>query len=192
MTIDPSIVISISALAISIITLYLQWFRVKGAIIELLNNEKDEQHIVRFPKYNRLPEVTRQLYPEFKEKHSGYAQMRIVLANSGDRAGICEILKAEVESPPLWLTVDRIRASFYNYIIVPPYEIQGHIIILRNIPPIDSETTLVIKLKIAWGGANSRTAKYQQKGIIERSIRVLLVPSEICPIDDKTEKTKAG
>jgi len=179
MPIDASIVLSLVALVVSLAALYLQWFRVKGAIVSLINDEKQEQRTMLLPSFSRLPEITRQQFPEYKEKHSGYAQVRLNIANVGDRIGISEILKIEAENPPACSTVDAIRASYYNYNLIPACDMRDQIVVLRNIPPIDSETTIGMTIKIAWGGANPRTGEYRRKGVIERTLKILLVPSEV-------------
>ena len=88
MQIDLSVAISVFALAVSLIGVYLQWFRVRGPVIALLNTQ-DEQRAVLLP-YSRLPQSIQQNFPEYKEKFQGYALVRLVFANSGDRAGFAE------------------------------------------------------------------------------------------------------
>jgi hypothetical protein len=189
MQIDTSVIISLVALTISIFTLYLQWFRVRGAIISLLNDEEREMRTVLLPSYERLPEATKYQFPEYKEKNPSYVQIRLNFANAGDRTGISEILKIDIDSAPAWSTIDRIRASFYDHNLIPAFEMKDQIIVLRNIPPIDSETTISMSVKIAWGGASPRSGKYRQKGVIERTLKVLLIPSEVKPLASKSKKT---
>lgn len=187
MQIDTSVIISLVAVAISIFTLYLQ-FRVRGAKISLLNEEERELRTILLPSYERLPEATKYQFPEYKEKHPCYAQIRLNFANAGDRTGISEILKIDIDGTSAWSTVDRVRASYYDYNLIPAFEMKDQIIVLRNIPPIDSETTISVSVKIAWGGANPRTGKYRQKGTIERTYKILLIPSEVKPIASKGQK----
>lgn len=177
MQIDLSVVISIIALITSLISIYLQWFRVRGPIIALLNTE-GEQRAVLLP-YGRLPQAIQQHFPEYKEKFQGYALVRLVFANSGDRAGFTEIKKIEVQNPPApsWAEADRIRASFHSYALIPAYEINSHEILLRNIPPIDKEMVIDVAVEIDWGGPNPRTGEYKRKGTIKQRLKVLLIPT---------------
>ena len=171
--------LSILALTVSLVGVYLQWFRIRGPIIARLNTQ-DEQRTMLLP-YRGLPQSIQQYFPDYKEKSQGYALVRLVFANSGDRTGLAEIKKVEVQSSPAlgWPVTDRIKASYYNYTLVPAYEISSPEVLLRNISPIDGERVIEVDVEITWGGANPRSGEYKSKGTIKQILRVLLVPGEV-------------
>ena len=83
MQVNVSVIISLVALVVSLVTLYLQWFRVRGAVVSLLNDEKQVQRTILLPSYDRLPDITRQQFPEYKEKNPGCTQIRLNFPRGG-------------------------------------------------------------------------------------------------------------
>jgi hypothetical protein len=178
MKIDLSIVLSFIALFISIYSIYLQWFRVKGPKISLLNEEGDYRSVLR--PYNGLPQAIRDYFPEYIEKYQGYAIVTLVFGNAGDRAGIAKIISAEVQNPPFFNAEEneKVKSSYYNFSMIPAYSIDLKSIVLRNIPIIVKDTELDFLLKVEWGGFNPKTGTFVNKGIREYKMKLLLVPSK--------------
>lgn len=173
---DASIAISLFALIVSLVTVYLQWFRVRGPVISLLNQDEEQRAILR--PYEGLPEIIQQQFPEYKEKYPGYALVRLIFANSGDRAGFTKIVKVQLESPTIgWSEKDQIKFSYYTHNLVPAFSLVQQDLVLRNIPPIDAEKELNLVVSIEWGGPNPRRGNYIPKGTIQSKLKVVLYPS---------------
>jgi len=177
MQIEAGTVIALFALLVSLISAYFQWFRIRGPIISLLNRDEEQRAVLR--PYEGLPYVTRQQFPEYREKYPGYAIVRLVFANSGDRAGFTKIVKAQVENPvPAgWSEKDQIKVSYYSHNLIPAYNLVQQDIILRNIPPVDADKEISFVVNVDWGGPNAKSGEYNRKGVIESKLKMVLHPS---------------
>jgi hypothetical protein len=177
MQVDLSLVIALVALLVSILSVYFQWFRVRGPVITLLNNDEEQRAVLR--PYEGLPEVTRQLFPKYEEQYPGYAIIRLLFANSGDRAGFARITKVEVTDASVSSTPEAgaIKPSYYTHSMVPAYSLTTHDIIIRNIFPVDTSKELQLAARVEWGGPNPRNGQYEAQGTMECKLKVILEPS---------------
>lgn len=176
MQIDLIAATSIAALIISFISIYLQWLKVQGPVISLLNWE-NEHRCVLLP-YEGLPQSIQMYFPPYQEKHPGHIITTLVFGNSGDRAGMAHLLGVEVKNPPpsTWLEEDQVKASYYNFTVIPAYSIVSHKVVLRNIPLVDKHTKLDVWVRIEWGGPNPRTGIFEHKSTIEHTLKLLIHP----------------
>ncbi len=169
MEIDISLAISITAFILSLVTIYFQWFRVRGAKIELLNTNDKQRSIVRY--YAGLPSNIQDAFPNYPDIQSGHGLVKLVFGNSGDRAGIASIQKIEIKNAH-----ELIKSSYYSYILVPAYEIVEKDILLRNIPIGPHSIEVEIVLTIEWGGYHPRSGGYLHKGIMQKTLQIDLIP----------------
>jgi hypothetical protein len=178
MQVNSSLIVSAVALVLSIVSIYLQWFRVQGAKVNLLNPEGDFRSILH-DTYDGLPQEIQKRFPCYQEKYSGHTLIRLVFGNSGDRPGLVKIVKVEAQNllAPGCSTDDKIKASFYNFRVIPEYSIILQEIVLRNIPPVDKETILDVAVRIECGGLNPKKRRFQPKDI-ECTLKVTLFPSQ--------------
>jgi len=177
MSVEPSIIISIVALLLSIFSVYQQWLKPRHPRIAFLINPNEAHRSVLRP-YKGLPLKYQQEYPEYPEKYPGYAIVSLPFGNTGDESGLVKILKFEVENPPGWQEEDNIKASFYNYIVVPPGEVVIHRVVLRNIPSLDKERVIKARLAVEWGEPHPTEGTFVRKGGKEYPLQIQIVPSK--------------
>jgi hypothetical protein len=179
MTIAEVITIGIAfiALIVSIYSVALQ-YSAEGAKIELLNG--DDKQIRTARPHKELPEHIQKGYPDIPDALPGYALVKLVFGNSGDRTGIASIkdLKVTIKNNPDLLG----KASYFNYALIPAYDIVEKEILLRNIElGVSLEHPLEIELKIEYGGYHPRTGKYLHKETIEKTLQVSIVRADENP-----------
>lgn len=177
MTIEPSIVISLVALFLSMFSIYQQWLKPRHPKIAFLISP-DEKHRSVLRPYEGLPSKYQQEYPRYPTKYPGYAIVHLPFGNTGDEAGLVKIVKVEVQNPPGWSNVDKIEASFYNHCVVPAGELVVHPIVLRNIPPVKDEKVVKLTVSVEWGEPDPKTGAFIRKGGKEYPVQVLIVPSD--------------
>ena len=172
---ELSLGLSIAAILFTIINTYFQWFRVKGARIELLNTHHNQRSVTR--SYAGLPKNIQDDFPDYPDEWPGYALVKLVFGNSGDRAGLVNIINIGIENDH-----GLFKKSYYSYTLIPAYEIVEKEILLRNIPIGPNPIEIEVILTIEWGGYHPRSGKYMLKGTKEKSLRVTLIsPSENPP-----------
>ena len=166
-------VLALLALFLSALSIYLQ-IRVKGPLIELLN-DKDTQQLIPRP-YPSLPKDIQEKFPQKTEAVPGHALVKLIFGNSGDRVGIANIqdLKAKIIKSG---EREIIKVSYNKYILVPAYAIVETEVLLTNIQLGSNTIELEIELTMERGGYNPDNTKYIQQGIIQKSIYVTLVPA---------------
>jgi hypothetical protein len=170
MKIELSLMISTAAFILSIINAYFQWFRIKGARIDLLN-ANDVQ--TRLPlMYKELPQYVQELFPYSKNKSFGNAVIQLIFGNSGDRTGIADIKNVKLIIPDF--PNNKILITFPSYTLVPPYEIMRQAILLSNIPSSAKRISIELRITIQFGAYNSRTTKYQHIKTVEKILKVLV------------------
>lgn len=177
MTIEPSLIISLVALLLSMFSIYQQWLKPRHPKIAFLLNP-DESHRSVLRPYKGLPTKYQQEYPEYPSKYPGYAIVHLPFGNTGDEAGLVKIVKVDIQNPPGWSKEDKIEASFYNHCIVPSGELLVHPIILRNIPAINDEQIVKITVTAEWGEPDPKTGMFVRKGGKEYPVQVHIIPSE--------------
>src|SRR5262245_23791657 len=115
--VDSTVVISFAglccsfvAICISLISIYLQ-YRVRGAIIDVLNINGLQRSVPRY--YAGLPKNIQDIFPEYRDEQPGYALVKVVFGNSGDRTGIASFqnIKVEIKNSKYQI----IKASHYSY-----------------------------------------------------------------------------
>jgi len=168
-------VLALLALVLSAISIYLQ-LRVRGPVIELLN-AKDIQRRVPRP-HKDLPKDIQEKYPHIPDVENGYALVKLIFGNSGDRIGIVNIqeIKAKIiQSGQAGI----IKPWCDKYMLVPAYEIIEKEILLRN-TGINNPTTIEveIELTVGYGGYNPDSTKYVHQKTIQENIRVDLVSGD--------------
>lgn len=161
MQIDLGLILSILAIIISIISLILQ-YRVRGARIELLNTHHSQRSVVR--NYVGLPKNIQDDFPHYPDVGPGYALVKLVFGNSGDRAGLVNILDVNITNDH-----GLFKKSYYSYTRIPAYEIVEEEILLRNIPIGPNPMEIEVMIKIEWGGYHPRSGKYILKGTEEKT-----------------------
>lgn len=176
MTIEPSIIISLVALLLSIFSIYQQWIKPRHPKIAFLINP-DEVHRSVLRPYKGLPPKYQQEYPQYPTKYPGYVFVSLPFGNTGDKAGLVKIVKVDVQNPPGWSKEDRIEASFYNHCVVPAGQLVLHPIVLRNIPSISDEQVVKLNLEVEWGEPDSKTGTFIRKGGKEYPLQVRILPS---------------
>lgn len=176
MAVEPSLLISLIALLLSMFSIYQQWLKPRHPKIAFLINP-DESHRSMLRPYKGLPPKYQQEFPEYPTKYPGYIIVNLPFGNVGDEAGLVKIAKVDVQNPPGWSKEDRIEASFYNYCVVPAGQLVLHPIVLRNIPPIGTEQVLKIVVAVEWGEPDPRTGAFVRRGSKEYPIQVRILPS---------------
>ncbi len=177
MTIEPSIIISLIALFLSMFSIYQKWLKPRHPKIAFLINPEEKHRSVLRP-YKGLPSKYQQEYPAYPTKYPGYAIVHLPFGNVGDEAGLVKIKKVEVQNPAGWAREDKIEASFYNHCIVPAGGLTLHTIVLRNIPPVSDEKVVTLTVSVEWGEPDSRTGAFVRKGGKEYPLQVLIIPAE--------------
>jgi hypothetical protein len=173
-------VLSSAAILVSGYSLYRQ-YRVKGALVELLNVHDIQRSMIRV--YAGLPKIIQDSFPAYAEDKPGYALVKGVYGNSGDRTGIVNVHNTKVKAKNL---PPDIKASHYSYTLIPAYEIVEQAILLRNIPLGSNAIELEIELTIESGGYQPRSGKYLRKGTIRGNLKVTLIPSNDVPFSAVT------
>jgi len=176
MTVEPSLIISFVALLLSIFSIYQKWLKPRHPKIAFLINPEETYRSVLRP-YEGLPIKYQQEYPKYPEKHPGYIIVHFPFGNTGDEAGLVKVVSVDVQNPPGWSEEDKIKASFYNYCVVPTGGIAVHTIVLRNIPPLDKEKVISAAIKVEWGEPEPKTGGFVRKGGKEYLVQILIVPS---------------
>ena len=170
-----SLFVSLLAFIVSAISIYLQNM-VEGPKIELLNAEDVQFKVPRYHK--ELPEEIQKTYPHVPDAASGYALVKLVFGNSGDRAGTANINDIKIRN-----NLDpAIKISAFSYALIPAYAIIEKEILLRNIEIGEyPKTPIEIALRIEYGGYHPRTGKALRKETIEKTLHVLLIQGDEKP-----------
>lgn len=177
MSIAPSLIISFVALLLSIFSIYQQWIKPRHPKIAFLINPNEIHRSVLRP-YDGLPPKYQRDYPEYPETHPGYAVLHLPFGNTGNEAGLVKIVTVDIENPPGLSEIDRIKASFYNYCIIPPGDVVLHPVILRNIPRLDAERVFEAIVKVEWGEPNPKTGMFVHRGGKGYPLQILVTPRE--------------
>jgi hypothetical protein len=175
---------SLLALGITVGSFYFQWIHARGARVTLLN-DKDRQNSAVRP-WGRLPRNVQNDFPEFDQTYPGYALVRLVVLNTGDRPGYLKIDSAEADVP--WPTIDearRPRMSYYTYVVIPALSVTDKLIIVRNLPDIETGTDIVIRLQLTTGGPAGRFRSRLRKHQYDCVLGVRLIPSKVAGIFSK-------
>jgi hypothetical protein len=125
-----TIIISITALVVSLIHVYIEFIRVKGPNIGILN--QDEQQRAILLTYSNLPESVRQQFPDYPERLPYYALIRLIFVNTGDRVGFLRIKDVKVIISTEEGNTEfnnNIKVSYYTHCLVPAMEIMAHDIV---------------------------------------------------------------
>lgn len=170
---DISLVISIAAFLLSIVTIYFQWFRVKGPKIDLLNLNDMQEIDVHIPP----PPKEKHEYYSISPERKGNAVIKLVFGNAGDRAGIAMIKDMTITNKQNVVT--NIETSFDRYTVIPALEIVEKDIALRNIQIISVVALKFdLALSIETGGYHPRTGVYIKNINIQKVIHLkFLYPS---------------
>lgn len=172
-----SLVLSVLAIVISAISIYLQYM-VEGPKIELLNAADLQRRVPR--PHSDLPKNIQDNFPYYPDAVPGHALVKLVFGNSGDRVGIANIqsMKARIIKSG---QDEIIKIAFDKYILVPAYAIIQKDILLSNIQIGPNTIELVIELTIGYGGYNPKNTKYVHHGTIQDNILVTLAPGDESP-----------
>jgi hypothetical protein len=157
-----SLVISLSALALSALGLYLNRFLVRGPRIFVMNDSDtheqslDERGIMALP-YELLPRPVREEFPDLKREQPHYATASVVFANAGERTAFVTIRSHHVLD--LSGEESAIRAVNYNFLVVPPGGIARHRFLLHNVQEPQQAQPINVDLVVSytWQGAGMRT-----------------------------------
>lgn len=165
-----SSVIAVLAFCVSVLTLVLQFLRVRGARITVLASEFSTRQQARLITYDALPANVRNTFPRLPNASPYYALLEIPIANEGDRAGYASVVG--VSSPP----TNRIEASFYNHAVVPAYGIAVHQLLLSNFSADDEGKSFELRVKLELAGLPSwmRSAQHTLR-VQERMVVINLV-----------------
>lgn len=167
--------LSIIAIVISVFSIILQYM-VEGPKVDILNDNDIQQSLVR--PHSALPKTTQDRFPDVIDQWTGYALVKLVYSNSGDRAGIASIKSVSVRAKNSKYLPAKVR--YESYALVPAYEILEQEILLTNIPllyetPLSvRKMELEIEINIEWGGYHPRTSKYRHKATFEKTLTVTL------------------
>jgi len=170
-------ILAVLAIVISAISLYLQ-LAVRGPLIELLNATDTQQRVPR--PHGDLPKDIQEKFPNIPDAAPGYALVKLIFGNSGDRVGIANIqdIKAKIIKSG---ETEIIRVSSDKYILVPAYAIVETEILMSNIQISHNTIELELELAIEYGGYNPDNSKYTFKGATRKNILVNLVPGDERP-----------
>ena len=173
-----SFVISLIALCVTGLSAYLQYIHVRGPRIRLLDINDTEAQKSSVLLYENLPPLISHDYPNFHDKRRHHAIVRVPLANEGDRSGYSKLLSVQVEGPVEGIAVEeRVRPSFYIFVVLPAFSIGLHTILLRNLPPIEAELPITLLLTIEVGGIKPRfKRKSPTETFHDLRLKVCLVP----------------
>jgi hypothetical protein len=177
-------VASLLALGITVGSFYFQWIHARGARVTLLNDKDSQNSAVR--PWSRLPRNVQNDFPEFDQPYPGYALVRLVVLNTGDRPGYLKIDSAEAEVP--WGTMDdakKPRVSYYTYVVIPALDVTDKLIIVRNLPDIETGTDIAIHLQLTTGGPAGRFRARLRKHRYDCVLGVRLIPSKVAGIFSK-------
>jgi hypothetical protein len=72
----------------------------------------------------------------------------------------------------------RVKASFYNHVVVPPGDLVVHHVVLRNIPPLNKEQIIKANVAVEWGEPHPRKGTFVRKGGKEYPMQIRIVPSK--------------
>jgi hypothetical protein len=172
-------VLSLTAIIISLFSIYLQYVMVEGAEIAILNDEDNQRSVPR--PYSGLPKNIQDNFPDYPDEQPGYALIKLVFGNSGDRTGIAKIkgVKAFIEGGHHIV----IKPSYYSYTLVPAYDIVEKDILLRNILLVPYVVDIAVEVTIEHGGYHPRISRYLRKGFITKTLHISLIPASENPWD---------
>jgi len=85
-----SLVFSVVAITLTVLSLYLQYFRIRGPEIALLNAGQEQRSVLR--PYQGLPLLIQQAFPWYPEEQPGHAVVSLVFSNVGDRPAYVSFL----------------------------------------------------------------------------------------------------
>jgi hypothetical protein len=169
--------LSLAALIISVATTIYQ-FRIRGAKIKILN-----AHHVQWVKPCKYGKLSKDIQDKFRPSpfdnaFPGYAPIKIIFGNSGDRAGFVYMHNMEVNVTN-FESEYMIRAISDRYILVPSLEIVGIDILLINIPLEFNEIELEVELGMEKGGYYPLGVKWFEKLTHPKLLKVILTPADI-------------
>jgi hypothetical protein len=171
--------ISACALGISILSLYFQSIHTRGARVTLLNDGDDQDSSVRW--WQELPQNVQNDFHDFEQKYPGYALVRLVVLNTGDRPGYLKIESAIVPDAPWKPTTpaETPVVSYYTYVLVPALAVTDKLILLRNLPEITAEVAVGIRLKIVTGGPAGRFRPHLKTRPYDCGLEIRLIPTKM-------------
>ena len=175
---------SVFALGISLCSFYFQWIHARGARVTLLNDKDTQNSAVRT--WSALPRNVQNDFPEFDQTYPGYALVRLVVLNTGDRPGYLKIASAVADVP--WPTSgdpETPRVSYYTYVVVPALAVTDKLIIVRNVPDVETGTDITVRVRLEPGGPAGRFRIRLRKEHHDCVLTVRLVPSKMAGIFNK-------
>jgi hypothetical protein len=166
------------ALVASFASLYFHFLHVTGPKIRLINENDEQRSVLRH--YAGLPSALQQHFPPYRDHFLGHAIVRLVLANSGDRSGYARISDVEVDVTAHggWSSQEEVITSYYDYGLVPARSVADHVILLRNIRPIDGDKKITVTFKLTSGGTG-RFGRLKKFPVVSKSVRVVLKPGDL-------------
>lgn len=171
-------VLSAIAVGVSLSGFYFQWIHARGARVTLLNDMDVQKSAVRT--WSGLPRNVQNDFPEYVQAFPGYALVRLVVVNTGDRPGYAKIESATVRVP--WTAEgedQRPRVSFYTYAVVPALAVIDKLIIVRNLPDPEPGCEISVHLKLRTGGPAGRFRPRLRTKAYDCTLPVELVASRL-------------
>lgn len=167
--------VSALALAVSTFTFYFQWIHARGARVTLLN-DGDRQGSAVHP-WSALPRNVQNDFPEFEQKYPGYALVRLLVLNTGDRPGFLKIESAVAVWPSVsTVSDDRPHVSYYTYVLVPALAVTDKLIVVRNLPDVEMKTDITVRLRLTTGGPAGRFRKHLRRESFNCELQICLIP----------------
>jgi hypothetical protein len=105
--------------------------------------------------------------------------VRLVFANEGNHAGyakICDVA-LDLSAHGGWSAADEVAVSRYEYALVPARSVADHILLLRNVKPIDGDKRIQLTVKLRTGGTIGLKGEVWQSEESSHTLKVLLKPS---------------
>jgi hypothetical protein len=107
---------------------------------------------------------------------------------AGDRAGYAKISEVEVDSSAHggWTTDEQVITSFYDYGLVPARAVADHVILLRNIRPINGDKKINLTFKLTSGGTGyfGRLKRFPTQS---KKLAVILKPGDLYKIVSRSD-----
>ena len=170
-------VLSTLAITISGVGFYFQWIYTRGAKVTLLNDGDSQNSAVR--SWAALPKNVQNDFPAFEQLHPGYALVRLVVLNTGDRPGYLKIESASAEVPwPVTSPEERPRMSYYTYVLAPALAVTDKLVIVRNLRDVSEDTNIAVKLKLRAGGPVGRFQARLETQEYTCTLHVCLIPAK--------------
>ncbi len=166
--------IAFVAFIFSVYSLYLQQ-TAKGPKIELLNKDDRQLRVAR--PHKELPNDVQKAFPYIPDVLPGYALVKLIFGNAGDRAGMANIKAMKVVMKDNPRKPDLIKAvQSSNYVVVPAYEVVEKELLLKNLQLGEfPDQRLEVELEIEYGGYYPHTGKYWHLRAVNERLQVSIV-----------------